>query len=238
VVVDVFDRDALIAAVHESRPDTVIHQLTALSQFDLAANARVRIEGTRNLVDATLAAGVRRLIAQSIAFVYVPGDAPATEDELLDLDAPEEDRGTVLGVQALEQAVAELEVGIVLRYGTLYGPGTFYAPDGSFAARVRRAEAPADDGVTSFCHVDDAAAAAVQALDWPAGIVNICDDEPVLAREWLPYYASLLGAPAPPLASGRDRGDRGASNAKARLELSWRPLWPSWREGFRASLSS
>jgi nucleoside-diphosphate-sugar epimerase len=234
VVVDALDRDALIAAVREARPDVIIHQMTDLSRMDLAANARLRIEGTRNLVDAARAAGVRRLIAQSIAFVYVDGNHPASEDEPLDLDAPEPRRTTVLGVQALEDVVGELEVGVVLRYGSLYGPGTMYAPDGSFAERVRRGEVAANDSVTSFCHVDDAAAAALQALDWPAGIVNICDDEPAPARDWLPRYAARIGAPPPPVARGRDRGARGASNAKAHRELDWQPLRPSWRDEFVA----
>lgn len=124
---DVFDREALHRVVAEARPDVVIHQLTALGHGDLKANARLRTAGTRNLVDAALAAGVRRMVAQSIAWAYEPGDAPAGEDVPLDLAAPEPRRTSVLGVAALETAVRDLPDWVVLRYGTLYGPDTWYA---------------------------------------------------------------------------------------------------------------
>src|SRR3979411_484232 len=82
VLVDVFDRDALIAAVGEAKPDVIIHQLTESSSADCAAHDRRRIDGTRNLVDAAKAAGVRRMIAQSLAIVYLPGAEPATEHRI------------------------------------------------------------------------------------------------------------------------------------------------------------
>lgn len=233
LVVDVLDRDLLFRVMEAERPDAVIHQLTDLRTRDMKANARVRIDGTRNLVDAARAIGVRRVVAQSISFVYAPGIGPAREDEPLDLEAPLPRRATVEAVSYLERAVTELPEGIVLRYGSLYGPGTWHAPDGLFAEQVRRGERAANEGITSFVHVADAARAALLALAWPAGIVNVVDDEPAPATEWLRYYAELLGAPPPPIASGAGRGERGASNAKARQELGWQPLYPSWREGFR-----
>lgn len=231
-VVDVFDRERLAAVVREAAPEVVIDQLTDLSSRDLTANARMRREGTRNLVDAARAAGVRRFIAQSISWVSAPGDGPADENVPLDLEAPEPRRTTIEGVQALEQAVAEMERWVVLRYGTLYGPGTWYAPGGPIAQQVRRRQLTADEGVISFLHVDDAARAALSALEWPQGIVNIVDDEPASGRVWLPVYAATLGAPPPPVATGQGRAMRGASNAKARRLLYWSPLYPSWREGF------
>ncbi|MGN6697823.1 MAG: NAD-dependent epimerase/dehydratase family protein [Thermomicrobiales bacterium] len=236
VIVNVFDRSALIAAVVAARPDVVIHQLTDLAGHDFAGNTRIRIEGTRNLVDAAQAAGVRRVIAQSLAFAYAPGAGPAREDEPLDLDAPESRRRTVVGVQALEEAVAALPEGVSLRYGLLYGPGTWYAPDGEIADQVRRGALVANASVSSFVHVEDAAGAALAALDWPAGAVNIVDDEPAPATVWLPVYAAALGAPAPPTATGQDRAARGASNAKARHELGWQPRYPTWRIGFGESV--
>lgn len=236
VVVDVLDREATFAALATEQPDVVIHELTDLDTHDRAANNRLRSEGTRNLVDAALAAGVRRIIAQSLAFAYAPGDGPASEDEPLDVGAPDGRGRMVAGVVALEHAVAEAPEHVVLRYGVLYGPGTWYAADGSVAEQVRRGELAADESVTSFVHVDDAARAALLALDWPSGLVNVVDDEPAPATSWLPAYAAALGAPAPRIVNSRERGARGASNAKARRQLGWCPQYPSWRDSFRSTL--
>ncbi|HEX6024103.1 MAG TPA: NAD(P)H-binding protein [Solirubrobacter sp.] len=153
VVADAYDREAVFAAVQGA--EVVMHQLTDLSDRDLDANARLRVAGTRNLVDAALAAGVRRMVSQSIAFAYAAGEGRADEDRPLDLERWG-------AVAALEAATAELPEWVVLRYGLFYGPGTWYD------------SAPAD--ADSFVHVDDAAAAAVKALEWPSGIYNICDD--------------------------------------------------------------
>jgi nucleoside-diphosphate-sugar epimerase len=237
VVIDVFERERIFKVVRETQPDVIIDQLTDLSVYDLAANARIREEGTRNLVDAAREAGVRHLIAQSIAWVYAPGEGPADESVPLDIEAPEPRLTTVKGVQALEQAVSEMERGIVLRYGLLYGPGTWYAPDGSVAEQVRRGQVTADEGVTSFLHVDDAARAALLALDWPQGIFNIVDDEPAPGTVWLPIYAAILKAPPPPISTAHPRAARGASNATARRLLNWQPLYPDWREGFARAVN-
>jgi nucleoside-diphosphate-sugar epimerase len=234
VIVDVFDRTGVATMIREVRPDVVIHQLTDLSVRDLAANSRIRKEGTRNLVDAAREAGVQRFIAQSIAWAYAPGDGPADETVPLDTEAPEPRRDTVEGVQVLEQATTELEKGIVLRYGLFYGPGTWYAPGGSVAEQVRRGEVPANQGITSFLHVDDAAHAALLALDWPAGIYNIVDDEPAPGTSWLPVYAATLHGPVPPVSTEHPRAARGALNTRARQLLHWQPLYPTWREGFVA----
>jgi nucleoside-diphosphate-sugar epimerase len=236
VVADALDRGAMFAAVRAARPDAVIHQLTDLSGRDFAGNARLRIEGTRNLVDAALVVGVGRMIAQSIAWIYVPGRGPASEDTPLDLDAHGSRGRLVAAVQALEHAVAEMPVGIILRYGVLYGPGTWYARDGWITEQLRRGEFEANEGVTSFLHVADAAQAALQALGWPAGPLNVVDDEPAAGTDWLPLYASLVGAPLPPLRPGVEGWERGASNARAR-HLGWRPQYPTWREGFKEVLS-
>jgi nucleoside-diphosphate-sugar epimerase len=215
----------------------VIHQLTALKDWNLEDNARIRKEGTRNLVDAAIASGAKRLIAQNIAWAYGPGESPASETDGLDIEAAPPRKTTIEGVVALERAVAEMPSHVILRYGMLYGPDTWYAPDGLIADRVRRREMPATDGFTSFLHVEDAAQAAVLALDWPDGIVNIVDDEPAAGTEWLPYYAALLGAPAPEIKPGRAGWERGASNAKARRKYGWTPMYGSWRNGFEKSLA-
>lgn len=235
VVMDALDRASVFSAVERVRPEIVMHMLTDLAGRDFAANTRLRIEGTRNLVDAALACGVGRVIAESIAWIYVPGKEPAREEEPLDLHAGGSRGRMVQAVEVMEGAVAEVPVGVSLRYGLLYGPGTWYSPDGLTTEEIRRREQTASDAVTSFLHVADAASAAVTALRWPAGPVNIVDDEPASGREWVPLYARLVGAPPPPEREGREGWERGASNAKARA-LGWRPAYPTWRDGFREVL--
>jgi nucleoside-diphosphate-sugar epimerase len=134
VFVDVFDAEALATAVLEAKPEIVIHQLTDLAAVHdpakrssaLARNARIRDEGTRNLVAAARNAGARRLIAQSIAWAYAPGPRPYGEDHPLDLNAEGDRLVSVRGVESLERQslqASPLE-GVVLRYGRLYGPGS------------------------------------------------------------------------------------------------------------------
>ena len=170
VTLDVFDAAALTQAIAAARPDVIVHQLTDLPQaFDpaalaaaLARNARLRAEGTANLVAAARAAGVPRMVAQSIAFVYAPGPGAHAEDDPLD-GAPEQ-QVTVAGVAALERLVTGTPgiAGLVLRYGRFYGPGTWRS-------------AP---GAPPTVHVDAAAKAAELAVSrGAAGIYNIADDD-------------------------------------------------------------
>ncbi|ACT00617.1 NAD-dependent epimerase/dehydratase family protein [Paenibacillus sp. JDR-2] len=230
-IADVYDRDRLFELLKDYRPDVVIHQLTALSEWNLAENARIRIEGTRNLVDAALAAKVQRMIVQSISWAYEPGESVATEKDELDEGAPLPRKISVDGVIAMERAAAEMPHSVILRYGALYGPGTFYDHEsGMFAGQVKLGNVPATDGRTSFLHIEDAARAALQALDWPAGPVNIVDDEPAEGKVWLPLYAKSLGAPGPVAQDGMNRGERGASNEKAKQQYGWMPKYPSWRD--------
>jgi len=192
LIVDVFDRTALIDAVTGTRPDVIIHQLTDLPsppgtagyEAGLERNARVRIEGTRNLVDAAKQAGVKRMIAQSIAFVYAPADGARVEADALDVAATGARKRTVDGVVALEQATLELPDGIVLRYGFLYGPGTWFENE-------KRA-APA-------LHVDAAAHAALLAVSKGSrGIYNIAEDDGAIssakAKRELGFDASFRAA--------------------------------------------
>ncbi|MCY1401221.1 NAD dependent epimerase/dehydratase family protein [compost metagenome] len=171
-LLDVFDGDALHDLLGGFRPQWVIHQLTDLppgldpARMDEAIrrNARLRREGTANLVAAARAAGAQKLVAQSIAWAYAPGELPHREDQSLDL-AAEGARGiSVGGVAALERAVLEAAPlqGIVLRYGRLYGPGTgCEQPDARLAL-----------------HVDDAARAALMALEWgKPGSYNLAESD-------------------------------------------------------------
>ncbi|OAS21545.1 NAD-dependent epimerase/dehydratase family protein [Paenibacillus oryzisoli] len=235
VLADVYDRKNLFSVLAETSPEIVIHQLTSLQAMDPSANARIRVEGTRNLVDASLAAGVRRMISQSITMTYAPGEGPATEDCPLDFEALEPQLTSVNGVHALEKTTAEMLEYVILRYGVLYGEGTWYDSNGFFAEQVRLGNLPANDGVTSFVHTEDAAFAAVLALEWPTGTYNIVDSDPAAGTEWVPVYAKSLNAPEPKRMPGSMRGERGALNAKA-LRNGWSPRFASWREGFPKTL--
>jgi nucleoside-diphosphate-sugar epimerase len=263
-VCDVFDADAVRRAVAAAAPDVVLHELTDLPanlgprnmKAAYARNDRVRTEGTRNLVDAAAAAGVGRMIAQSIAFAYRPeGGMVKSEDAPLWDDAPEPFTGSVAALHVLEDAVTRTDgiAGLVLRYGWFYGPGTAHATDGGVAAMVRKRRFPVlgrGTGTFSYIHVDDAAAATVAALErGGTGVLNVVDDEPAPISEWLPVYAEALGAPAPrrlPVFVGRlvagkltatmAQDLRGASNARAKQALGWEPRWASWRQGFREAL--
>ncbi|MDO9396801.1 MAG: NAD(P)-dependent oxidoreductase [Herbiconiux sp.] len=219
-------RDALAAA----GPDVVMHLVTDLATADLAANGRIRVVGTDHLVDAARAAGVDRLIAQSVTWVFPDGDTPATEDEPIIPGTP---------VHHLESRVSELRHSTVLRFGMLYGPGTWYAPDGRVARAVRAGAVPATPAITSFVHVDDAVDALVRSLDWPDGTYHVVDDDPAAGTVWLPDFAAVQGGPPPvreDLPAGVPRG-RAVSNAKAKA-AGWRPAHPSWREGFADDAAS
>lgn len=261
---DALDGIAMRATIAQVKPDCIVHQLTSLPAAinprragrDLAANDRLRAEGTANLMAAAAAAGVERVVAQSIAFAYQPGpDRLRTEEDPLYDDSPVPFDRTVAALRALEAAVQHSEGvdGVVLRYGFWYGPGTAYAADGHWAEEVRRRRFPIigqGSGVWSFTHVDDAAAAARRALgEVPGGVYNIVDDDPSPVGTWLPAYAEALGAPPPRrvpawlarLVAGQyavtlGTALAGASNRKARHQLGWTPRWPSWREGFRHAL--
>jgi 2-alkyl-3-oxoalkanoate reductase len=254
VVGDVFDKTGLVEIVQRARPEIVIHQLTAFGAKEgdpLAETIRVRIEGTRNLVDAALAAGTRRFIAQSISFICSPSGTGLTDEATpLYLDAPAAIRPLAYAVSELERQSLESQgmEGVVLRYGWFYGLGTNYDPTGSIPNAVRKgrmAVVGEGAGTYSFIGLHDAAEATIHALTRGAGIYNIVDDEPARLDVWLPVVAQLLNAPPPgridsPTARAK-LGDmfvytmneqRGATNAKAKRELGWSPRTASWRDGF------
>ncbi len=231
VVLDVYERKGVASVLDRERPDAVMHQLTDLTARDFSANRRLRIEGTRNLVDAARAVGVRRIVAQSLASAYAPGPGAAREEEPLDRLAPPPRGSMVAGVMALEEAARELPEAVILRYGFFYGPGTWYTRGGWAEQQLYRGELKAGPGLISFVHVEDAAAAALLALSWPAGTVNVVDDEPAPMATWLTEFAKAVSAPLPPMTPDAAPHERGASNAKAR-RLGWTPQYPTWREGF------
>lgn len=260
VIVDALDETSYRSAILQAAPDAVIHQLTALPpKFDprklsemYEANDQIRRATAVPTIEAAREAGAKKVIAQSIAFMYRPeGNWVKNEDAPLYDDGSEPIGGVVRAMTTVEDAVLAAEGldGIVLRYGFFYGPGTWYAPDGNIAREMHRRMVPvigAGTGHWSWVHVDDAADATVQALTFEgSGVFNIVDDDPAPQHEWVPLYAKSLGAPRPlhvpgalirlvagsiPVEMAKDL--RGASNAKAKGALGWSPAHPSWRDGF------
>ncbi len=264
VVADALDPEAVARAVAEAEPEAIVHELTALSgsldlrHFDRAFEPtnRLRTEATDHLLSAGHAVGVRRFVAQSFAgWPYARSGGPVKgEGDPLDPEPVAPMRRSLEAIRHLEDAVtgADWTVGIVLRYGGFYGPGTSLAPGGENAEMIRRGKFPVvgdGAGVWSFVHIADAAEATVAALErGRPGIYNVVDDEPAPVREWLPAVASALGAKPPrhvPRWAGRLLAGeaaavmmteiRGASNQKAKRELGWQPRHPSWREGVAMS---
>jgi nucleoside-diphosphate-sugar epimerase len=263
VVCDAFDADAVRSAVGEARAEAVAHQLTALpDRIDFrdkelyTATNRLRSEGTSILLAAAREGGARRFVCQSIAFAYAPaGERLMSEEAPLMKNLPGNFGEGVRVIAEMERQVLEAEglEGLVLRYGFFYGPGTYYGEDGSATRDVRRRRMPVvgrGTGIFSFVHLDDAADATVIAVERGApGIYNIVDDEPAPMRDWLPVFAEAAGAKRPlrvplwlaklvagPGVVAYALNLRGASNAKAKSELGWRPAHPSWRQGFAESL--
>ena len=267
VVLDALDPDAVRQAIVRAEPDVVVHQLTALAGFtdfrkfeqSFAITNRLRTEGTDHLIAGMREAGVRRLVAQSYAgltFARVGGPVK-TEDDPLDPDPPEGFRRTIEAIRYLEKAVLHTDgiEGTVLRYGAFYGPGTSLGEGGFMLEGVRHRRFPIvgrGTGLSSFIHVDDVASATVAAIETgKVGLYNIVDDDTAPVAEWLPALSAAIGAKpprrVPPWLARRFVGEhgvvmmteaRGASNAKAKRDLGWRPTYPSWRDGFRRGLGS
>jgi nucleoside-diphosphate-sugar epimerase len=262
VVADALDPDQVARAVAEAQPDVIVHELTAITEFDsrhfdraFAPTNRLRTEGTDHLLSAGQAVGVRKFVAQSYAawpYARIGGPIKSEEDPL-DPTPPRQMRQSLAAIRHLEEAVlgADWTEGIVLRYGAFYGPGTSMSADSEQLEMIRKRRFPVvgdGGGLWSFVHIADAAEATAAAIEHGRrGIYNVVDDEPAPVAEWLPALAEAIGAPKPrrvPRVVGRmfagEAGAvmmteiRGASNAKAKRELGWAPGHPSWRRGFAA----
>ena len=260
LLLDGLDAEAVGAAVATAAPDVVVHEMTALpAEMNLrkfgqtfAATNELRTRGLDHLLTAATAQGVRRFIAQSYAgWPNIRSGGPVkTEADPLDPEPPADMRATLDAIRYLEHAVTTAPLdGLVLRYGSLYGPGASEA----LVRQLRRRMVPLvgdGAGVWSFLHVTDAAAATVAAVCGGApGIYNVTDDEPAPVAQWLPVLARSAGARPPlhlpawlaRLAAGEAvlslmTRVRGSDNAKAKRELGWQPCWPSWRDGFASGL--
>ena len=259
VQLDLLDRQAVRRAVLECEPEAIVHEATALAGAKFgrsldrafAGTNALRTQGTDALLAAAWEVGVHRFVAQCFApYRYAREGGPVkTEDDPLDPTPPPNTQETYAAMAHLDEAVTGFG-GIALRYGGFYG-----APDDGWGDLVRRRKFPIvgrGDGVMSWIHLDDAAAATVLALDHEGpAIYNIVDDDPAPVREWLPALAHAVGAKPPRhfpawaarLAAGEaavvmGTEVRGASNARAKRELGWTLRYPSWRQGFPAAYSA
>ncbi|MGW0661178.1 NAD-dependent epimerase/dehydratase family protein [Streptodolium elevatio] len=262
VVMDGLDAASVGEAVAFARPDTIVHQMTAISvahagKPDLkhpdrwfARTIRLRTEGTDNLLAAAEATDVPHIVAQSYASWngIRRGGWVKTEDDPLDPETGSRARPGMEAIRYVEDAVVKAG-GVALRYGAFYGPG---AVDDQVEL-VRKRQFPlvgGGTGYSSWIHLDDAASATVLAVEQRAtGVFNIVDDEPAPANQWLPHLAACAGA-RPPMRMPKWlarllAGDaavtmmtegRGFSNAKAKRELGWELRHPSWRQGFEREL--
>lgn len=253
VIVNAFDAAAVEAALRRSKAEAVIDELTSLpkEQSDMpkyvAGDRKLRIEGGGNLLRAAIASGVRRYMQQSSGFFLQAAKGTlADESSGLDVNASP-------GVAASAQTYTELETrlfssdaieGVALRYGFFYGPKTWYYPGAAAANMVMRQQNPVvgeGEGVSSFVHINDAAIATVAALTAEPGVYNLVDDDPSSQARWLSAFAKFLGAPVPPHLSEAEveaiAGEdavyyatklSGATNAKAKRVLGWKPRRLEW----------
>jgi nucleoside-diphosphate-sugar epimerase len=258
VQLDLLDAGAVRRAVMDAKPDAIVHEATALTgagfsrKLDktFARTNQLRTAGTDALLAAARKAGVERFVAQSFApYRYArEGGMVKTEDDPLDPGPPKGAHATNAAMAYLDHAVTDFG-GIALRYGGFYGD-----PDDQLMRLVRKRRYPMigdGAGVTSWIHLEDAAAATVLALDHAGpALYNVVDDEPAATSEWLPVLAQALGAKPPRhvpewvvrILVGEDAvmgatQSRGASNAKAKTELGWTLRYPTWRVGFAAGHS-
>jgi len=265
VIADPLDKNALTAAVRRAEPEVIIHELTALSKAgnfrkldqEFALTNRFRTEVTDTLLAAARTIGTRRFITQSYCgWPYAKTGGPVkTEEDPLDPKPPESFTRTLAAIKSQEdklRATTFLQ-GVALRYGNFYGPGTAIGKRGVVVEMVRKRRLPiigGGGGVWSFIHILDAARATLAAMTRGApGIYNIVDDEPAKVSTWLPALAAAVGA-KPPYKIPHWLGElmvgkagvmmmtqiRGCSNAKAKRELGWTPVYPSWRVGFADGL--
>lgn len=261
VIADPLDKQQLTAAVRRAEPEVIIHQLTALTEAgnfrkwdqEFALTNRFRTEVTDTLLAAARTIGTRRFIAQSFCgWPYAKKGGPVkTEEDPLESKPFESFTKTLAAIKYLENKMLTTSFleGVALRYGNFYGPGNAIGKGGTVYKAVRRRQLPiigGGGGVWSFVHTMDAARATVAAVTRGAsGIYNVVDDEPAKVSTWLPFFARAIGA-KPPYKLPHWLGElligkagvsmmtqvRGGSNAKAKRELNWKPVYASWRVGF------
>lgn len=227
---DILKYDTIEAAIADFQPEIIINQITDLKNVDMAANTKVRVEGSKNLIDAAQKYNVKKVIAQSIDFMYEAGEGLATEETPLDLDSSGDRKVTVDGVIGLEEETSRMDEYVVLRFGWLYGPGTWYGKDGMIYNQFVDGKVTLSDGVTSFIHLDDAVETSIQALNFDNGIYNVADDEPVKGSDFAEWYKQQLNVdpeiniePAQPF-------ERGITNDKFKAQ-GGQLIYSTWKDG-------
>jgi nucleoside-diphosphate-sugar epimerase len=257
---DVLDPAAVAGAVRSAGLDVIVHMLTAIPDpvdprhlaRDMALTNRLRTQGTANLLAAT---GGARMIAQGVAYAYDPAGPPVKDEDAPWWRHPPAQFAPVVDAAQEQERRVTAAGGLVLRLGHLYGPGSSFGADGGLTRRIRAGKLPLiGDGASlfSFIHAHDVATAILAAVEHPAasGVLNIVDDQPTLVHDWLPEMAAMLGAPAPRhvpawlarlLVGGWGvaymTGLAGASHARARQRLDWKPTYSNWRDGLAADLA-
>jgi nucleoside-diphosphate-sugar epimerase len=262
---DALNTEDLTSAIKKAEPEVIIHQLTALAGVtnfkrldeEFTLTNRLRTEATDTMLAAGRLVGTRRFIAQSFCgWPFAREGGPVkTEEDPLDPNPPIRFSKTLAAIRYLEEAVrrtVELQA-LALRYGIFYGPGTSIAKDGPIVELVRKRRLPivgGGGGIWSFIHISDVVRATAAAISHgDPGVYNVVDDEPAPVSTWLPALADAVGAKPPykvPVWLGKlvigDGGVsmmtkiRGGSNAKAKRELGWQPIYSSWRRGFLEGL--
>ena len=253
VVVNAFDAAAVDAALRQAKAEAVIDEMTSLPKEQnempkyAAGDRKLRIEGGGNLFRAAIASGVRRYLQQSSGFFLKAAKGTlADEASPLAIDASPGVAASARMYRELEGRLFSLSAlgGVAVRYGFFYGPKTWYHPGESAANMLMRRQSPVigeGEGVSSFVHIDDAATATVAALTAEPGVYNLVDDDPSPQAVWLPAFARFVGAPAPAPVSETEAiavaGEdavyyatklSGASNAKAKRVLGWKPRRLEW----------
>ena len=260
-IADPLDKQQLTAAVRRAEPEVIIHQLTALRgagnfrklDEEFTLTNRFRTEVTDTLLAAARTIGTRRFIAQSFCgWPYAKKGGPVkTEEDPLDPKPPPSFTKTLAAIRSLEDKIRSINYleAFALRYGFFYGPGTSIGKGGVVIKMVKGRRLPiigGGGGIWSFIHVMDAARATMAAMTHGTpGIYNVIDDEPAKVATWLPALAKAVGA-KPPYKIPHWLGEllvgkagvsmmtqiRGCSNAKAKRDLNWAPIYQSWRVGF------
>jgi 2-alkyl-3-oxoalkanoate reductase len=253
VLADALDAEAVTRVIVQARPDVVIHQLTALpkagvrSAEDLEATNRLRIEGTRNLIAAAVAAKAKRIVGASFVLSLAAQADPSGKPD-----------AAAAAINSLESQIIDASragqiEGIVLRYGLWYGPDT--PSTQQMIALAKRRMLPTvrgDRSLLPVLHLDDAVSAAVAAVDHgrPGSVYDIVDDEPVSMAEIVRELANRVGAPRPfavpswiprllsPYMARITSVRLPLSNAKARADLGWRPAYPTMRDGLSTMSSA
>ncbi|WP_086428746.1 NAD-dependent epimerase/dehydratase family protein [Staphylococcus cornubiensis] len=231
---NILEPDTIEAAIKAFQPEVIMHQITDLKNVDMTANTKVRVEGTRHLADIALKYGVRNIISQSLAFMYEPGNTLATETTPLDTNSSGDRKITVDGVIGVESESQRLEHAVILRYGMMYGPGTWYGKDGMIYNQFKDGNVQLSKGITSYVHIDDTVEAAIKALDFEPGIYNVTDDEPIDGETWAAWYAEQLNVSPHIEFFEAQPYERGADNQKYKAQ-GGKLLYATWRDGMKVN---